>query len=179
MIIDNAQIIQDPLVIVNKYNGKTRQLSSKEDRTYDYRTMLMEEDHLYAIDLDLICVKYVKGKPVYVAGLELTRIGDLHNGNPDLGFFRTVVDRYRNQGQKKLSVDITNRLECPSIITAFSRDLMNFYLYNLTKDDNKWFYQNRLRHLEWHYSIRDREVPKEVYEDKKNNMKSVQSSFII
>jgi hypothetical protein len=179
MITEDYQVIQDPIVIVNKYNGKTRQLSSNEDRTHDYRTMLMEENRLYAIDLDLICLKYVENKAVYVAGLELTRIGDHHSGDPDINFFIKVINRYRAQGQKKLSVDITSKLHCPSIIVAFSRDLMDFYLYNLTKDDNKWYYQNRLKHLEWHYLIRDREIPKELYKDKKNDMKSIQGSFTI
>ena len=168
---------QDPLVIVNKYNGKTRQLSSKEDRTYDYRTMLMNEDRLYAIDLDLLCIKYVENKPVYVAGLELTRINDYHNGKPPIDYFISVITRYRQQGQKKLSVDITSKLQCPSIITAFSSDLMHFYLYNLTKDNNKWYYQNRLKHLEWHYFIRNKKIPAELYQD--NKMESIQSSFTI
>ena len=93
MIAEDTIIVQDPVVIVNKYNGKTRQLSSKEDRTYDYRTMLMEEDHLYAIDLDLICLKYINNKAIYAASLELTRINDYHNGNPPIDFFIKVITR--------------------------------------------------------------------------------------
>lgn len=170
-------IAQDPLVIVNKYNGKTRQLSSKEDRTYDYRTMLMNENRLYAVDQDLICIKYVNNEQVYVASLELTRINDYHNGNPPINYFIKVLTRYREQGQKKLSVDLARRQECASIITAFSSDLMHFYLYNLTKDNNKWYYQNRPKHLEWHYKIRDMKVPPDVYEQ--NKMKPIQSSFLI
>jgi len=170
-------IAQDPLVIVNKYNGKTRQLSSKEDRTYDYRTMLMNENRLYAVDQDLICLKYTNNKPVYVASLELTRINDYHNGKPHIDYFIKVITRYREQGQKKLSIDLASRLECPSIITAFSSDLMHFYLYNLTKDNNKWYYQNRLKHLEWHYNIRDKQPPPDLYTT--NKMESVQSSFLI
>lgn len=177
MIAEDTIIVQDPVVIVNKYNGKTRQLSSKEDRTYDYRTMLMEEDHLYAIDLDLICLKYINNKAIYAASLELTRINDYHNGNPPIDFFIKVITRYRQQGQKKLSIDIANRLECDSIIVAFSSDLMHFYLYNLTQDNNKWYYQNRLRHLEWHYKIRDKQTPADLYTT--NKMKSIQLSFLI
>ena len=160
---------------VEEYNDNLIKLSSKEDRTYDYRTMLMNENRLYAIDLDLICLKYTNNKPVYVASLELTRINDYHNGKPPIDYFIKVITRYREQGQKKLSIDLASRLECPYIITAFSSDLMHFYLYNLTKDNNKWYYQNRPKHLEWHYKIRDMKVPSDVYEQ--NKMKPIQSSF--
>ena len=56
-------------ILIIPFIIETRQLSSKEDRTYDYRTMLMEEDHLYAIDNDLICLKYINNKAIFYIAL--------------------------------------------------------------------------------------------------------------
>lgn len=171
--------IQDPQKIVGEYNQKIRQRKDSEDRSLDYRNMIYSQNKLYCIDLDLACMMHLEnGEPKMVAGLELTRIG-YHRCQPRNNYFRAIIRRYRKEAQKKYSVYITGCCRAPSIIVAFSKDLMNFYLYNLTKDNNKWFYQNRLRHLEWHYAIRDREVPKEVYEDERNKMKSIQASFTI
>ena len=168
---------KDPQKIVGEYNQKIRQRQDNEDRSLGYRNMIYSQDKLYCVDLDLACMIHLEnGEPQMVAGLELTRIGD-HSFQPHDNYFRAIIKRYREQAQKKYSVYMTRCCGAQSIIVAFSEDLMNFYLYNLTKDNNKWFYQNKLRHLEWHYEIRSMQTPYDVYE--KNKMDSYQKSFII
>lgn len=194
-IINNMKI-QDPEVILNQYGNKARQIQSREDRSYDYKNMLYDEDSLYSIDVDLMCVKYERpGVPTIVAGLELTLINNYQSRydvemiddqewrttietRPSLNFFKSIVTRYRNQGQGKLSVFIASKAGAPSIIVAFSKDLMHFYLYNLTKDNNKWLYQNKISHLRWHYKIRDRAIPDDFHERHKI-LNRKQESFII
>jgi hypothetical protein len=194
-IINNMKI-QNPEVIVNQYGNKARQIQSREDRSYDYKNMLYDEDSLYSIDVDLMCVKYERpGVPTIVAGLELTLINNYQSRydvemiddqewkttieiRPSLNFFKSIVTRYRNQGQGKLSVFITTKAGAQSIIVAFSKDLMHFYLYNLTKDNNKWLYQNKISHLRWHYKIRDRAIPDDFHERHKI-LNRKQQSFTI
>ena len=170
-------ITKDPQKIVGEYNQKIRQREDNEDRSLGYRNMIYAQDKLYCIDLDLACmINLENGLPKMVAGLELTRIGH-HKFQPRDNYFKAIIRRYRKEAQKKYSIYITGCCGAPSIIVAFSEDLMNFYLYNLTKDNNKWFYQNKLRHLEWHYEIRNMQIPNDLY--KKNKMDSYQKSFII
>jgi hypothetical protein len=192
----NNMKIQNPEVIVNQYGTKARQIQSREDRSYDYKNMLYDEKSLYSIDVDLICIKYERPQvPTVVAGLELTLISGYQStyevevindeewittseSRPSDNFFKKIITRYRTQGQGKLSVFIISKHNAPSIIVAFSKDLMSFYLYNLTKDNGKWLYQNKLAHLEWHYKIRDRQLPSDFYERHKI-LNSEKKSFII
>ena len=51
-----------------------------------------------------------------------------------------------------------------------------FYLYNLTQDNGVWIKQNRLEHVEWHYNIRNMQVPYYIYE-KYANFNKVNDSF--
>ncbi|NBW13023.1 MAG: hypothetical protein EBR82_33890 [Caulobacteraceae bacterium] len=187
---------QDPEVIVNQYGNKARQIQSREDRSYDYKNMLYDEDSLYSIDVDLICIKYERPKiPTIVAGLELTLINNYQSRydieiiddqewkttvecRPHPNFFKSIMTRYRNQGQGNLSVFIISKHNAPSVIVAFSKDLMHFYLYNLTKDNNKWFYQNKPAHLIWHYKIRNQKIPDDFYKRHKI-LNTEQESFII
>ena len=176
--------VQDPEEIVNKYGQKVneygckdKQRSDNEDRSSGYRNMIHKENGLYSTDVDLMCIKHISNTQFQVmAGLELTLIED-HRGRPHNNYFARIMARYRRDAQGKYSVHITKCCSAPSIIVAFSRDLMNFYLYNLTKDDNIWCYQNRLRHLEWHYQIRDINPPKKLYAD--NKMDSYKEKFIV
>ena len=50
----------------------------------------------------------------------------------------------------------------PTIIIAMSLNLQNFYLYNLTKDNNIWYRQDVTKHLKWHYKIRDMIPPPDL-----------------
>jgi len=176
--------LQDPQKIVNKYAQKVNDYGQKdkqrlddEDRSAGYRRMIYKENGLYSTDVDLMCIKEQRNKQAeVVAGLELTMISD-HTSRPHNNYFASIMARYRKDGQGKYSIMITGFCKAPSIIVAFSRDLMNFYLYNLTKDNGMWYYQNKLRHLEWHYKIRDVAPPEDLYT--KNKMDSYQEKFLV
>ena len=151
--------------IVNEYGTKIRQRKDNEDRSLSYRNMLYGEDKLYAIDQDLICVSFdSNNKPVASAVLEITRI-DNYFGEPAPNYFLSILKRYAERDkQKYLSVWFANKLGAPVYIVAFAHDLSAFHLYNLTEDNGVWIKQNKLEHIEWHYNIRNMEVPYHIYE---------------
>lgn len=150
--------------IVNEYGTKVRQRKDNEDRSLPYRNMLYGEDGLYAIDQDLICVSFENNEPVANAVLELTRI-DNHFVEPAPNYFKSILTRYSERDkQKYLSVWCASKLQAPVYIVAFADDLSMFYLYNLTEDNGVWIKQNKLEHIEWHYKIRNMQVPYYIYE---------------
>jgi hypothetical protein len=156
--------------IVNEYGSKVRQRADNEDRTIDYRKFLYEQNGLYAIDQDLICLKIKNHKNIPVAVLELTRI-DNYIWTPSQNYFDSIIYRYCiRDKQRAISVDIAELLRCPVYIVAFSDCIRKFHLYNLTENNGEWIFQNKIEHLEWHYNIRDKEMPYELYEKYKKDL---------
>jgi hypothetical protein len=60
---------------------------------------------------------------------------------PPAGYFQSIVDRYRSDSQKEIGDIMSKGCGAPTIIIAMSLNLENFYLYNLTKDNNMWYSQ--------------------------------------
>lgn len=149
----------------NQYGNKKRQKNDREDKSIDYKNLIYAENSLYSTDKDLIVYKYVNGKAKIVAFLELTRIEKYPNEVPPSGYFQSIVNRYRSDSQKEISNVLSEACNAPTIIIAMTLNLQNFYLYNLTKDDNKWHAQDVIKHLKWHYKIRDM-LPPEDLKDK-------------
>jgi len=146
----------------NQYGSKIRQANDKEDKAIDYKNLIYNEKGLYSTDRDLIAYKYINGKAKIVAFLELTRIEKHPNQTPPPEYFQSIVDRYRNDSQKEISDVMSEGCQAPTIIVAMSLNLENFYLYNLTKDNNIWYKQNVIKHLKWHYKIRDMIPPTDL-----------------
>jgi hypothetical protein len=162
--------------IVNEYGNKVRQRKDNEDRTLPYRNMIYGENGLYAIDQDLICVTFKNQIPEAKAVLELTRI-DNYSNTPSPKYFESILTRYCKRDQQKyMSVWFGDMLKAPVYIVAFAENLNSFHMYNLTEDNGNWFKQNKLEHLEWHYNIRDMEIPYQIYEKHDQN-KSIDDPF--
>jgi len=149
----------------NQYGNKKRQNNDREDKSIDYKNLIYNEDSLYSTDRDLIVYKYVNNMAKIVAFLELTRIEKYPNETPPSGYFEAILNRFRKDSQKQIGDILSKACGAPTIIIAMSLDLQRFYLYNLTKDDNKWHTQNVIEHLKWHYKIRDMIAPNHL-EDK-------------
>lgn len=146
----------------NQYGSKIRQVNDKEDKAIDYKNLIYNERSLYSTDRDLIAYKYANGKAEIVAFLELTRIEKYPDQIPPAGYFQSIVDRYRSDSQKEIGDIMSKGCGAPTIIIAMSLNLENFYLYNLTKDNNMWYSQNTTKHLKWHYKIRDMIPPQDL-----------------
>lgn len=151
--------------LYNQYGNKKRQSNDREDKAIDYKNLLFNEDSLYSTDKDLIAYYYVDNKAKIAAFLELTRIEKYPDQVPPNSYFESILARYRKDSQKEISDILSSACDAPTIIIAMSLNLNHFYLYNLTKDNNKWYYQDVVKHLKWHYSIRNMTPPNNL-EDK-------------
>lgn len=146
----------------NQYGSKTRQVKDKEDKAIDYKNLIYNERGLYSTDRDLIAYKYANGEAKIVAFLELTRIEKYPDEIPPPGYFQSILNRYKSDSQKAIGDIMSKGCGAPTIIIAMSLNLQNFYLYNLTKDNNIWYRQDVTKHLKWHYKIRDMIPPPDL-----------------
>jgi hypothetical protein len=145
---------------VNSFGSKVRQRTDSEDRSLIYRNMLYAEKDLWAIDCDLVAEKKVlvdgKYKLRPCAFLELTRIDNYKM--PPQSYFDKILARFSERdAQKEMITWIASQCLCDVYIIAFLETLLQFKIYNLSKDNKIWTLQNKEEHIKWHYEIRDLE----------------------
>lgn len=138
---------------VNVHGSKCRQIKSNEERTRGYKDMLYLYEKLWAQDADLINFHYLGSERVLDSILELTRI-DSEKMPKDL-YFDKILYRFKQRDSQRANiVDIGNRLNTTVYIVAFLKNLQEYKIYNLTKDDGVWIQMNQAEHIAWHHKMR-------------------------
>jgi len=115
-----------------------------EDRCFAYRderwrrgagqSLGVSLNQCYIQDIDQLEYSIINGKIVYVAILEITRVDkNSKYPNPTKSYFNAILDRYENDFQGKLAVDLGSKLNCDAYIVLFKYNMETLWVYNLSQ----------------------------------------------
>jgi len=126
---------------VDAAGNKVMQLSSSEDRDYEYRKMRLSWGYGVAINLDQ--VEAVVDDSFRVVGLlELSRRDPhpVHVLRPPTSYFHQIYDRQiHNNTALKLIAGMARQLGCPAYYVLYNYDLKWFCVQDIIAGKNEWY----------------------------------------
>ena len=129
--------------------AKSYQRQDIEDRSKEFRNFHRTlHKSLYATDLDLIEWRYINGVLTPVAVLEITRVDQGREVNEQ--YTSAILSRYEERDMQALATrTAASLMGVKAWIVLYRQGCTEFWIYNLTNNDNRWYHYDSDRLEKW------------------------------
>ncbi len=133
----------------NRNQIKGRQRSDTEDRLLEYRRWRFTwGGGTFVSDIDQLEWRIVDGQVQPKAILELTRLdGDRE---PPILYFNNILKRFNQRDGQALAVKtFAKKLNISAAIVLYRYNLEEFWVFNLSNDDMRWYHMTKVKYRAW------------------------------